>query len=146
MTPTKRTRLTAVLMAGFYLIFPVLAFAAENTMCRETLSELSWALGGTNQLSELNSDRSGKKWHGAQCTEAEIVDWFKSNSWSHLKTVSLSGAVFGSGERQYRADRGLVFCLPRQVLLRWVTNGCSAQASVMVFDGRITQVTAGPSI
>ena len=121
-------------------------YASEGRNCTETLSELSWTLREGGAYSELNSDQSGKALHGLQCSEAQIVAWFEENSWVHLKTVSPSGESFGSGARRYKADRGLVFCLPRRFPFKWLTNGCFAQASVSLFDGKITNLTAGPSI
>ena len=146
MTRMFRSWFLVVLISGFFQGVPVIAQATEQRPCRAALSDFSWMLEGDGQYFHLNSDRSGKKLHGLTCREADIVDWFEGNSWTHLKTASPDGTSFGHGARRYQADRILVFCLPRRFPFRWRTNGCFAQASVSLFDGRITNLTAGPSI
>jgi hypothetical protein len=144
------TKILPVLMSGFLLFGPVMSHAEEPTRCTATLSDLSWALDGTEQYSHLNSDQSGGTLHGLACEEDEIIHWFERHSWSLLRRVSVDGVSFGtgfgSGADSYRADRGLVFCLPRKFPFRWRTNGCSAQVSVLLFEGKITHLIAGPTL
>ncbi|WP_066607856.1 hypothetical protein [Celeribacter halophilus] len=135
-----------VLLSGVLLIGPVISLAAEPTPCADTLSELSWALEDTEQYIHLNSDRSGDALHGVGCKEDEVIDWFERHSWSLLRRVSVDGPSFGTGADSYRADRGLVFCLPRKFPFRWRTNGCVAQISVLLFEGKITHLIAGPTL
>lgn len=142
----SRSWFLGVLIAGFFHGVPVIAHATEQVQCGAALSDFSWMLEEDGQYYHLNSDRSGVKLHGLKCAEADIVDWFEGNSWTHLKTASPAGTSFGHGAGRYRADRILVFCLPRPFPFRWRTNGCSAQAGISLFGGRITNLTAGPSI
>ncbi len=140
------TKILPVLMSGFFLFGPAMSLAEEPTPCTTTLSELSWTLDGTEQYSHLNSDQSGGALHGLACEEDEIIYWFERHSWSLLRRVSVDGVSFGTGADSYRADRGLVFCLPRKFPFRWRTNGCSAQVSVLLFEGKITHLIAGPTL
>ncbi len=140
------TRILPVLMSGFLLFGPVMTHAEEPTPCADTLSELSWALENTEQYNHLNSDQSGDALHGLACEEDEIIHWFERHSWSLLPGISVDGASFGTGADSYQADRGLVFCLPRKFPFRWRTNGCSAQVSVLLFEGKITHLIAGPTL
>lgn len=142
----KLSKLVIFLLAGLSLSPPALSQEASERLCAASLSDLSWVLHDEGQYPRLNSDRSGKALHGLQCREVEIIAWFRANAWTYRKSVSPSGEVFGHGARSYRADRSLVFCLPRRFPFRWLTNGCIAQASVSLFDGQITQLTAGPAI
>ena len=141
----ERAKAPVFLIVGLclFIVAPSHAEAAKD--CTASLSEMSWALRDADRLSHLNSDKAGQKLHGVICREAAIVAWFEENSWTHLRTVSPDGEGFGSGSLSYQADRGLVFCLPRRFLFRWLTNGCSAQASVLLFERRITKLIAGPT-
>ncbi|WP_417244904.1 hypothetical protein [Celeribacter sp.] len=140
------TKIFPVLMSGFFLFGPAMSLAEEPTPCADTLSELSWTLENTEQYRHLNSDQSGDALHGLACEEDEIIHWFERHSWSFLRSVSVDGASFGTGADSYQADRGLVFCLPRKFPFRWRTNACSAQVSVLLFEGKITHLIAGPTL
>ena len=140
------TKIFPVLMSGFLLFGPVMSHAEEPTPCIATLSVLSWALDGTEQYSHLNSNQSGDALHGVGCKKDEVIDWFERHSWSLLRRVSVDGPSFGTGADSYQADRGLVFCLPRKFPFRWRTNGCVAQVSVLLFEGKITHLIAGPTL
>lgn len=144
------TKIFPLLMSGFLLFGPVMSHAEEPTPCADTLSELSWTLEDTEQYRHLNSNQSGGALHGLACEKVEIIDWFERHSWSLLRSVSVDaasfGTGFGTGADSYQADRGLVFCLPRKFPFRWRTNGCSAQASVLLFEGKITHLIAGPTL
>ena len=146
MTPVPFLHSLACLLAGLWLCVPDISDAAEQGLCDTSLSNLSWTLQQDGQYGHLNSDRSGKELHGVSCREADIIDWFQANGWEHRTSVSPQGALFGHGLESYPADRGLVFCLPRSFLLRWRTNGCLAQVGVLLFQGKITRLTAGPTV
>lgn len=129
-----------------WLGVPAVSYGAEQAGCAISLSKLSWVLQKGGPYDQLNSDKSGAELHGVKCDEAEIINWFEANAWRHQKSVSPKGASFGGGSQEYRADRGVVFCLPRRFLFRLLTGGCSAQVSVLLFQGKITHLTAGPTL
>lgn len=118
--------------------------AVADGDCDATLSALNWILVD-DAYSALSWDRSGAVLSGMACSETTIIDWFKASDWRLSKAVDFSGDRYGSGDASYRADRGLVFCLPRTWFARWRTGGCSASASVLMFEGKITWATAGPT-
>lgn len=131
------------IIASLWFVGAAQQVAAEND-CKVHLTALNWALVD-GPYSELGWDRSGAALSGVACDETTINNWFEASGWRLTKAVSLTGGRYGSGTDSYLADRGLVYCLPRALLMRWRTGGCSASASVLMFEGKITWVTAGPT-
>ncbi|MDQ2095761.1 hypothetical protein [Rhodalgimonas zhirmunskyi] len=119
--------------------------ADEATECQAALDGFSAMLGDGDRYLGLRSQSGGAALHGLPCHEGEIIDWFEKGGWTHRKTATASGAFFGAGSTRYRMDRGLVFCRPQPRLLGWLKGGCSVQATVVLSEGRITHVFAGPT-
>ncbi|MDU9004542.1 hypothetical protein [Sedimentitalea todarodis] len=118
--------------------------AVADGDCEAKLSALDWVLSD-GAYSELSWDRSGASLSGIACSETTINAWFETGGWRLAKAVDLTGGRYGRAEASYRADRGLVFCLPRPWFARWRTGGCLAESSVLMFEGKITWVTSGPT-
>lgn len=135
--------LSQYIIASLWLVGAAQQAAAEKD-CEAHLSALNWALVD-GAYSELGWDRSGAALSGLACDEPTLTNWFETSGWKLTKAVDLTGGRYGSAADGYRADRGLVYCLPRALLMRWRTGGCSASASVLMFEGKITWVTAGPT-
>ncbi|MFU1477517.1 hypothetical protein ACM25N_07350 [Roseovarius sp. C7] len=109
------------------------------------MADMSWVFQEERQDYPLDTEDAGKALHGLGCPEKEIIKWFEENSWTYQRSVASDGRWYGSGARKYRMDRGLVFCQPQGVFLGGLKGGCRGQTSVIMFDGRITQIISGPT-
>ncbi|RLJ59033.1 hypothetical protein BCF46_1175 [Litoreibacter meonggei] len=140
-----QSKLLPTLLAGICLSLPTPLYARTEIDCQSSLSELTWVLKSEEQYGQLQSEKAGKALHGVRCSESDIIIWFEQNSWTLREKTTASGQYFGAASRRYSADRGLIFCRPQPFLLRWSKGGCSAQAAVNMFEGRITQIFSGPT-
>ncbi|MEM8801985.1 MAG: hypothetical protein AAGF55_05580 [Pseudomonadota bacterium] len=115
--------------------------AQSEVDCRDVLSELEWTLVEPASFPNLRSERSGAALHGITCSEEEIISWFENHNWILLRRPTGDGGFYGVGESSHRFDKALVFCLPRSLLLRLIGADCAGQASIIFFEGRVTQVS-----
>ncbi|WP_380052071.1 hypothetical protein ACFE33_08045 [Falsihalocynthiibacter sp. SS001] len=136
---------TAILVSGMLLVFITPVQADEETRCQSALNALTSLLVSDDNYHRLRSEDEGNSLHGVRCREQEITAWFEENEWTTLRSFDVEAVRNGAAPADVRMNRGLVFCRPQPFLLRWSKGGCSAQASVLLHDGVITQVYSGPT-
>jgi hypothetical protein len=138
--------LAAAVVAILMFALPHIA-RAQN--CEKAFADLRWTLVESDSSWQLASDHAGVVLVDKECDEEFIKEWFATAGWSLSRELTQQAdniGPFGATDRSYLADRILIFCLPRGWLWRWVTNGCSAGVNVNLFQGRITDVSAGARI
>lgn len=120
------------------------SFAEEEPTCKEVLATLDWTLETPGLFSELRSEKAGQSLHGVICTDKEVTDWFEGHGWTFVEMTRADGGFYGASPK-FRKDTNLIFCLPNRPLVQFLRGRCRGHASVVFYEGQITQMVSGPT-
>ncbi|MEP6017114.1 MAG: hypothetical protein ABJ251_01370 [Paracoccaceae bacterium] len=127
-----------------FLSLPNAAQAEDTRECRAALDAFSWVFNEEEAFYNLHSKDLGHSLHGVKCSQEELIQWLEENGWTHTETHSRSEVGWsGWGEWRRRSDGSVSFCKVRPFLTRWLTDGCSGQIVILMFEGRIAFIHAG---
>ncbi|MEP6265707.1 MAG: hypothetical protein ABJ139_00015 [Paracoccaceae bacterium] len=126
-----------------FLSFPNVAQAEDTRECRAALDALSWVFDEEDTFYNLHSPDHGHLLHGVKCSQEELIQWLEEHEWTLTGTSSHAASWSGWGEWRRRSDGSVRFCKVRPFFTRWLTDGCSGQIAILMFEGRIAFIHAG---
>ncbi|MEO9821131.1 MAG: hypothetical protein ABJQ34_20970 [Paracoccaceae bacterium] len=126
-----------------FLSFPNVAQAEDTRECRAALDAFSWVFDEEGSFYKLDSTHLGRPLHDVKCSQEELIQWLEENEWTHTETISRAADWFGVGDGRFQSDSAVLFCKVRPFLTRWLTDGCSGNIFISMFEGRISFIHVG---